>query len=583
MEPITYSGTWSGSIATDKSIIELDRFVAKDSGEHVVSVVMTSSNFGSQSFGIYITVNSETVAQNQNYAAPNEGSISTTWTGNLSPGDVVGFDWSAANDASSGNLNWNIEATPTSTDPGPDPEEPGDGSLPANAFSAEGIEMVYFGAEEAQALYRGSLLVWEAIVDLYPEANIWLPFTDATALIKNEGKAGTLPFNHIGGSITHDVDHAWFSHSGRLQVTPPADDNGWGDGYTFSVWLRDIQRATGWQAILFRGPTSGTIVNETYVVLDTQTLAAPFSGLRFGSTHREFHSGPNLETLSGWAHFMVTWRRTSDTTFTCSFYSNGVLRGVHEATGYKSTDRFSNDSIVLGASNFSSGMDDIAIWDRPLSDEEARMVYEQGRSMIPTITTPSLAELTLDEYYYFTLDTNFSPDTWSATGLPAGITISNDGSLSGTPSIESSGTMTVTASGGGKSAEKSFSWVVASNTLVPHSASNSGSLLLGNNVWGIIYSHTVQGNGDGYLFADWTFGSTAFYFGSHTDMARLRVNGEVVMSRSVSRQATSWSSSGSSPVMRFNAGDVVTLEGLVSVSNSNLRTVTAWSFFLYRS
>ncbi|MFJ1756168.1 RICIN domain-containing protein [Kitasatospora sp. NPDC088134] len=52
--------------------------------------------------------------------------------------------------------------------------------------------------------------------------------------------------------------------------------------------------------------------------------------------------------------------------------------------------------------------------------------------------------------------------TWSATGLPAGLSISSGGLVSGTPTTTGSGTVTVTASSGTATGSTSFTWTIGS-------------------------------------------------------------------------------------------------------------------------
>lgn len=59
------------------------------------------------------------------------------------------------------------------------------------------------------------------------------------------------------------------------------------------------------------------------------------------------------------------------------------------------------------------------------------------------------------------------PFTWSATGLPAGLTMAADGSLTGTPASTGSGSATITVTSPNGSANKQFSWTVAAGATSP--------------------------------------------------------------------------------------------------------------------
>lgn len=80
----------------------------------------------------------------------------------------------------------------------------------------------------------------------------------------------------------------------------------------------------------------------------------------------------------------------------------------------------------------------------------------------PKITTFSLMEMEEGQYFSQQINTNFEVVSWSAEGLPAGLSLSQSGLLSGTPAAESSGFVTITANGiGPRTAQGSYMWSVA--------------------------------------------------------------------------------------------------------------------------
>ena len=67
--------------------------------------------------------------------------------------------------------------------------------------------------------------------------------------------------------------------------------------------------------------------------------------------------------------------------------------------------------------------------------------------------------------------------TWSATGLPAGLTISSSGLISGTPTAASTNNVTVTAKDGtGASGSASFSWTVTAPNMNTVTVTNPGTV-----------------------------------------------------------------------------------------------------------
>lgn len=96
--------------------------------------------------------------------------------------------------------------------------------------------------------------------------------------------------------------------------------------------------------------------------------------------------------------------------------------------------------------------------------------------------------------------------------------------------------------------------------------------------WTTLASATVTGAGIADIYAEWTYRSTGFFLGSHTDSARLTVNGAMIDIWSHSRQATEWAGSGSVNDVPLVPGDVIALEGIVTVGNMNLRRVSRRRF-----
>ena len=531
---ITYTGSWGPADAnTDHAVIELDRFVAKHNGEHNISCQMTSSYSANTSSTIYLTVDDiEVSSQLERISIGTGRVISLTHSQTLTAGQVVSFEWSSGKGPWNASFSWDIVAP--ATDEGPPltsvtpqaptflDEEPwvvipsqvgvtystsgtpgwnssvtvtatadegyvitgqsswskewGQRPLPANAIPQEDIEMVYFGAEEAQALYRGSLLVWEAITDLYLDAGIWLPFDDGRALYKNEGTAGSVGVDHLGGSITHEYDHAYFSTTGRIRVYSPPSST-WEDGYTFSVWVKDMQPNTGWWPVLWRGPVFGP-PNETYLGFNTGATTSSLEAyLKLGSGSH-ISNATRTVPVSGWNHVAVVWRRVSSSTYSCTFYINGLSSGTSSGGGYSPGDTFSDDQIVFGSQGWAGGVDDYAVWDRPLSTEEVLEVYNQGRSIVPHILTTSLPDFTLNNAVSFQMTANFPVTSWSATGLPAGLSLNaSTGRITGTPSSAGSGTASVTATGtDGQSAHSVYPWtVIAIPALTSRSITANGA------------------------------------------------------------------------------------------------------------
>ena len=77
-------------------------------------------------------------------------------------------------------------------------------------------------------------------------------------------------------------------------------------------------------------------------------------------------------------------------------------------------------------------------------------------TVTPKITTDSLPNGTVGESYTATLEATGNNITWSASGLPAGLTLNSDGTITGTPTAEGTSTVTVKAENSAGSTSKDY-------------------------------------------------------------------------------------------------------------------------------
>lgn len=88
----------------------------------------------------------------------------------------------------------------------------------------------------------------------------------------------------------------------------------------------------------------------------------------------------------------------------------------------------------------------------------------------PVISTNSpLNGLTVGQVFTQQISASNTPTSWSATGLPAGVTINTStGLISGTPSGSGTGTATITATNAGGNSSKQFAWTVSASLAAPN-------------------------------------------------------------------------------------------------------------------
>lgn len=151
---VTHNGSWQSPFPeTDKTIIEVDRFVVEEDGEHIISTLVHTNSPSVCIFSFYINADGDTLTDLPATTYPaGDNAFPLSHTVSLVKGQVITFEWLGAvfPSGSSVEVTWSITA--------PSPLDP----LPANAFEAEDIDMIYFG-QEAEALYKGTTLVWQSL------------------------------------------------------------------------------------------------------------------------------------------------------------------------------------------------------------------------------------------------------------------------------------------------------------------------------------------------------------------------------------------------------------------------------------
>ena len=86
-------------------------------------------------------------------------------------------------------------------------------------------------------------------------------------------------------------------------------------------------------------------------------------------------------------------------------------------------------------------------------------------TVTPKITTDSLPNGTVGEFYTATLEATGNNITWSASGLPDGLTLNSDGTITGTPTEEGTSTVTVKAENSAGSTSKDYTLIIKPATV----------------------------------------------------------------------------------------------------------------------
>lgn len=432
---------------------------------------------------------------------------------------------------------------------------------------------MFYGSKPLKEVWVGDNKIWPTGPQV--DALYWFDFDNSSAVLKNRGTS-VQNVAVSGAYPAHSHDHVFFAANTRMSVPPPT---GWLNGYTTSMWVRDTPVNSGWKTFLHRAPSTGW-VKETYVVLETNaTTTTVVSGLRFPPTQNEYRSNYSFPVSSDWTHIVVVWARTSSTTFQCRFYINGVARGVFNGSGYLAGDQFTSENLFIGgnrdAGEWSGRLDDFLLWDRPLSATEVTELYNQGRSWIPQILTPGPFGFSLGEsgHLYFAAD--FEVLSWSATGLPDGLTMSSAGFLSGAATTEGSGTMVVTASGDGITATKAFAWsVIKVPSLSTHAIRANGANKISHSGWArpavtwlLMYADTGAFEANGTLISAFGRGR----INVQTTLATGRSSRVVSNIKGVIATGSGTSQNYTTPTMILERGERLHLEIQDYSSNANDR------------
>jgi hypothetical protein len=157
----------------------------------------------------------------------------------------------------------------------------------------------------------------------------------------------------------------------------------------------------------------------------------------------------------------MTWTLTSGTLPSgLSLSSSGVLSGTPTATGtYAFAVQVANSAGTAGPQSFS-----------------LTIVSQTAGGTPPTITSASSSTLTAavqwGAYTYSFAATGTTPISWSATGLPSGLSMNSSGVISGESTSAGTFTLAVTASNSAGSAQGNFSLTVTPARWIGHSTYN---------------------------------------------------------------------------------------------------------------
>ena len=244
------------------------------------------------------------------------------------------------------------------------------------------------------------------------------------------GGTSPLTWSKTGGTATW----ATVSSSGVITGTPPEKGN-----YTLNVKVTDNNGVSVTQSF-------SIVITDVKPVIKTASLASGAVGMTYSTTLTATGTTP------------ITWNVSGlPSGVTCS--EAGVISGTPTTSG--------TFTITVTATNGAGSVGKQLTF----TITEAETALTPTITVVsPTITTSALPSGKVGSVYSATLTaTGTAPITWSASGLPSGVTCSEAGVISGTPRVSGAFTITITASNEAMNIDKQLSLTIAAMETIPTS------------------------------------------------------------------------------------------------------------------
>ena len=291
--------------------------------------------------------------------------------------------------------------------------------------------------------------------------------------------------NSYGGSedgTENSSDSSYFNHPG-VAITASTGDSGYGISYPSSsayvtavggTSLSHASNARGWSETAWSGAGSGCssdVAKPSFqgsvntgcanrADADVSAVADPNTGLAVYQTYGG----------SGWAVYGGT---SASSPIIASVYA---LAGTPGSSDRPASYPYANTGSLYDVTSGSNGSCSPSVqcnagagWDGPtgLGTPNGTAAFTAGGTPpppgSPSVTNPGSQSGTVGTAASLQLSATggTTPYTWSATGLPAGLSISSSGLISGTPTTAGSYSVTATVTdAAGKTGSATFSWTI---------------------------------------------------------------------------------------------------------------------------
>ncbi len=387
------------------------------------------------------------------------------------------------------------------------------GLLPVTALAADGIEL-YVGGQQIKesGCYENQNGTWKKVDGTEPANGQFSYDADTFTLTLNQAMIVNYQNVTVGGGFTYPGSVIAFSQSADVSLKIVASQGT--SNITGTGGIRVVSKA-GDASLSISGPGSLEVnvdkndsgisligsknVNLNIDGADVKTLAAYYYGV-------DLHAGDGFKAAavvnngkltaggSGGIGIYYRWTNPSDSgTSSLTVSGNAVvdtrdskiLIASQASEVQVSAGSDGNGGIVFDGKSGTVYSDVTLQEDLEIGTDEtltigkdASLTVPDGKTLTndgtiinngtltgevggsgtvtPKITTDSLPNGTVGEFYTATLQATGNNITWSASGLPDGLTLNSDGTITGTPTAEGTSTVTVKAENSAGSTSKDY-------------------------------------------------------------------------------------------------------------------------------
>lgn len=168
-----------------------------------------------------------------------------------------------------------------------------------------------------------------------------------------------------------------FDGDDRIDFGSSLDELNGSHGFTISAWVYPVEESfDGYKGIFLRGSRAPALFGWTGASFLRFNIGTVGQGITDCSVN-----SPNLN-INEWNHVIATWNGT-----TCWVEVNGVSGSTDTTVGDTLPDSSGNEFVGYAIGYWNGSIDEVAVWNRTLSDEEKNQIYKKGSATHGTYTS----------------------------------------------------------------------------------------------------------------------------------------------------------------------------------------------------